>query len=84
MLSMLYTKQTSTNPPLSTTKMRTRTAFFARVIDDVETRRRRLYRNAVCQLISNKSTFILLVPRRHRRVLPYEPSSFQLDNYIDD
>ena len=64
--------------------MPTRTALFARVIDDVETRRRRLYRDAVCQLVSNKSTIIPLVPRRHRRVLPYEPSDFQLDNYTDD
>jgi len=51
-------------------------AFFARVVDYIETRRRLLYRDAVCHLIRTKSTLIPLFPRRVRRVLLYEPNEF--------
>src|SRR5580700_5558706 len=66
-----------------TAKMPT-TAYIARIINTVETRRRRLYHNTVRQLISARSPIIPLYPRRHRRVLLYKPSEFQLDNYTDD
>jgi hypothetical protein len=68
LLMLLSTRQTA--------RMPTRTAHIARIIDTVEARRRRLYRDALCQLISTRSPIIPLYRRRHRRVLLYEPSEF--------
>ena len=64
--------------------MPTPTVCIARIINTVEARRRRLYHNAVYQLISAQSPIIPLYPCRHCRVLLYKPSEFQLYNYTDD
>jgi hypothetical protein len=71
---------TTQNPVL----MRTKTAFaIVRAIHEVDAQRRRRYRGAICHLIRTRSTLLLLIPRRHRRVLPYTMSEFHLDDYPD-
>jgi hypothetical protein len=59
-------------------------ARFALIIDAVEARRRRLHIEAIRHLITIKSTLIPLFPRRHRRVLVYRPTEFNLDIYTDE
>jgi hypothetical protein len=58
--------------------------LIARAIHDIESRRRRWQRHAVCHLIQSKPRIIPGFHRRHRRVLPYTMSEFQLDDYPDD
>jgi DDE superfamily endonuclease len=60
--------------------MKARRILLARIIDDIDSRRRRRYRQVVLQLIYNRS----ILPRRIHRVLLYSSSEFQLDNYTDD
>jgi hypothetical protein len=68
--------------PLS--KMSIKPAFFAQVVDYIETRHRRLYRDTVCYLICTKSTLIPLFSHQVCQVLLYKPNKFQLDNYTND
>jgi hypothetical protein len=62
-------------------KLQSRFAL-ACIIDTIDTRRRRCHRQAVNQLINNQD--IPLFPCRIRRVLPYNSSEFQLDNFTND
>jgi hypothetical protein len=59
-------------------------AIIAKIIDEIDTQRRRRHYYAIRQLINSGSSIIPLFPRRQRRVLPYKPAEFQLDNYTDD
>jgi hypothetical protein len=64
--------------------MPTTTAIVAKIIDEIDTQRRRRHYYAICQLISSGSSIIPLFPRRQRRVLLYRSIEFQLDDYTDD
>jgi hypothetical protein len=59
-------------------------AYIARIVDYIESRRRRYRLEAIRYLIDQGLSLIPLLPRRHRRVLLYKPVEFQLDNYTDD
>ena len=56
--------------------------ILAQVIDELQTRRRRRYRQVVVYLINSGSISLFL--HRIRRVLSYNSSDFSLDDYTED
>jgi hypothetical protein len=56
---------------------------IALIIKAIQARHRRLSIEATKHLITIKSSLIPLVRRRHRRVLEYQPTGFDLDNYTN-